>query len=67
MNIPALSTSNPARSIPLEYILKARSGGRVTSMSAGSKPSGKVHPHLVALLGALGIDTSALQDVGNVQ
>ncbi|MEM9436875.1 MAG: arsenate reductase ArsC [Pseudomonadota bacterium] len=58
MNILVLCTGNSARSILLEYILKTQSGGRVTSFSAGSKPSGKVHPQSVRLLSSLGIDTS---------
>lgn len=59
MNILVLCTGNSARSILLEYILREQSAGRVTSFSAGSKPSGKVHPQSVRLLSALGIDTSA--------
>ncbi|MEM6897254.1 MAG: arsenate reductase ArsC [Pseudomonadota bacterium] len=58
MNILVLCTGNSARSILLEYILKTQSGGRVESFSAGSKPSGRVHPQAVRLLGSMGIDTS---------
>ncbi|MEM1233842.1 MAG: arsenate reductase ArsC [Pseudomonadota bacterium] len=59
MNILVLCTGNSARSILLEYILRTQSGGRVHSFSAGSKPSGKVHPQSIRLLSGLGIDTSA--------
>ena len=59
MNILVLCTGNSARSILLEYILREQSGGRIRSFSAGSKPSGKVHPQSVRLLNGLGIDTAA--------
>lgn len=58
MNILVLCTGNSARSILLEYILRTQSDERVQSFSAGSKPSGQVHPQSLRLLGALGIDTS---------
>ncbi len=59
MNILVLCTGNSARSILLEHIFNTAAPGRVTAYSAGSKPSGKVHPQSLTLLGELGIDTSA--------
>ncbi|MEM1100867.1 MAG: arsenate reductase ArsC [Pseudomonadota bacterium] len=58
MNILVLCTGNSARSILLEHILRARSGGRIQSFSAGSKPTGRVHPQSVTLLARQGFDTS---------
>ncbi len=57
MNILVLCTGNSARSILLESILNHTSKGRVTAFSAGSDPTGKVHPQSLALLGSLGHDT----------
>ncbi len=60
MNILVLCTGNSARSILLEKILTERSDGRITAYSAGSKPSGKVHPQSITLLQANGYDISGL-------
>lgn len=56
MNILVLCTGNSARSILLESIFNHTSGGRITAFSAGSKPTGKVHPQSVKLLTSLGHD-----------
>jgi protein-tyrosine-phosphatase len=58
MNILVLCTGNSARSILLESELNAASNGRITAFSAGSTPSGKVHPQSITLLSALGRDVS---------
>lgn len=58
MNILVLCTGNSARSILLETILNHASGGRITAYSAGSHPTGKVHPQSLKLLKALGHDAS---------
>ncbi len=50
MNILILCTGNSARSILLESIFNHLSKGRVKAFSAGSKPTGKVHPESLALL-----------------
>ncbi len=55
MNILVLCTGNSARSILLESILR-RLG--YSSFSAGSNPTGKVHPQSVTLLTELGYDVS---------
>lgn len=64
MNILVLCTGNSARSILLECILNRDSGGRVKAWSAGSKPSGSVHPQSVDLLTRLGYPTSDLRSKG---
>lgn len=60
MNILVLCTGNSARSILLESILNQDSGGRIRAYSAGSTPSGKVHPQSLKLLGDLGYPTESL-------
>ncbi len=59
MNILVLCTGNSARSILLEHILNHNGGTGITAFSAGSQPSGQVHPQSVKLLTAEGYDTSA--------
>ncbi|WP_164658833.1 arsenate reductase ArsC [Tropicibacter sp. Alg240-R139] len=59
MNILVLCTGNSARSILLESIFNTQSASRVRAFSAGSQPSGKVHPQSLVLLGEEGHDTSA--------
>ncbi|KIC22376.1 arsenate reductase ArsC [Leisingera sp. ANG-Vp] len=58
MNILVLCTGNSARSILLESIFNTLGGGRVRAYSAGSNPTGKVHPQSLVLLGELAHDTS---------
>ena len=57
MNILVLCTGNSARSILLEHILNRQGAGRVTAFSAGSHPTGQVHPQSIRLLEGLGYDT----------
>jgi arsenate reductase (thioredoxin) len=58
MNILVLCTGNSARSILLESILNRYGADRLTAYSAGSLPSGAVHPQSLILLGQLDYDTS---------
>lgn len=58
MNILVLCTGNSARSILLESIFNHTSNGRITAFSAGSNPTGKVHPQSLKLLTALGHDVA---------
>ncbi len=58
MNILVLCTGNSARSILLESIFNTTSHGRVRAYSAGSQPSGRVHPQSLTLLSELGHDVS---------
>ncbi|MDJ0630362.1 MAG: arsenate reductase ArsC [Rhodobacter sp.] len=61
MNILVLCTGNSARSILLESLLNRHGEGRVRAWSAGSKPSGKVHPESLKLLAARGYPTEGLR------
>ena len=61
MNILVLCTGNSARSILLESIFNTFGGGRVRAWSAGSKPTGKVHPQSLKLLAQLGHDISGVR------
>lgn len=60
MNILVLCTGNSARSILLEQILNHDSAGRITAYSAGSTPSGRVHPQSLILLAQKGYPTGGL-------
>ena len=60
MNILVLCTGNSARSILLESLLNHRSDGRITAYSAGSRPSGKVHPQSLIVLAREGYETDNL-------
>jgi len=59
LNILVLCTGNSARSILLESILNHTSNGRIKAFSAGSNPTGKVHPNSLKLLSKLGHDQSS--------
>jgi len=58
MNILVLCTGNSARSILLESILNEAGRTDITAYSAGSTPTGQVHPQSISLLTELGHDTS---------
>lgn len=55
-NILILCTGNSCRSQMAEGILRKAAGDVLEIYSAGSKPSGYVHPMAVAVLGEIGID-----------
>ena len=59
MNILVLCTGNSARSILLESIINHSRTPGLRAYSAGSHPSGKVHPQSLRLLSKLGHDTSS--------
>lgn len=56
-----LCTGNSARSIMAEAILNRLGRGRFEAYSAGSRPKGKVAPHVMELLKSLGYDISGLR------
>ncbi|AXK39380.1 arsenate reductase ArsC [Crenobacter cavernae] len=60
-NVLFLCTGNSARSVMSEGLLNIMGRGRFRAYSAGSKPSGRVNPHAIALLDEVGYDTSSLR------
>ena len=55
-----ICTGNSARSILSEATLNHLGAGRFTAFSAGSRPTGRVHPQAVEVLKARGIATEGL-------
>ena len=60
-NVLFLCTHNSARSIIAEAVMNRLGAGKFKGYSAGSHPSGKVHPLALDLLRQLGYDTSTLR------
>jgi arsenate reductase (thioredoxin) len=58
MNILFLCTGNSCRSILAEATFNARAPQGFKAISAGSQPTGEVHPRSIALLKSKGIDTT---------
>ena len=61
LNVLFLCTHNSARSIIAECVMNRLGQGRFRGYSAGSLPSGKVHPFALDLLNKLNYDTSKLR------
>jgi len=61
LNVLFLCTHNSARSIIAETVMNRLGAGKFKAYSAGSQPSGRVHPYAVELLQQLGYDTSGLR------
>ncbi|WP_288130437.1 arsenate reductase ArsC [Microbulbifer sp.] len=61
MNILYICTHNRCRSILSEAITNDIGGGRIQAFSAGSQPSGEVHPLSIRYLQERGIDTAGLK------
>ena len=60
MNILYICTHNRCRSILSEAITRQNDQGIINAMSAGSQPSGKVHPLSIKYLSEMGYDTAGL-------
>lgn len=61
MKILYICTHNRCRSILSEAITNAKSNGLIQARSAGSQPSGEVHPLSVKYLGEADIPTAGLK------
>jgi protein-tyrosine-phosphatase len=60
-NVLFLCTGNSARSVLSEAVLNHLGQGKFRAYSAGSKPSGKVHPASLRLLQRMGLPTVGLR------
>lgn len=58
LNVLVLCTGNSCRSQMAEGWLNAQYGDRITAQSAGSAPSGYVHPGAIEAMREVGIDIS---------
>jgi len=61
LNVLFLCTHNSARSIIAECVMNRLGRGKFKGYSAGSQPSGKVHPYALDLLRQGNYDTSTLR------
>ena len=57
-SVLVLCTGNSCRSQMAEGLINARLGDQFVAYSAGTKPSGYVHPKAIVVMGELGIDLS---------
>ena len=57
-NVLVLCTGNSCRSQMAEGLINAKLGDQFVAYSAGTQPSGTVHPKAIAVMAELGIDLS---------
>ncbi len=60
-NVLFLCTHNSARSVVAEAIISQLGAGKFRGFSAGSQPSGRIHPYALDLLSGLNYDVSPLR------
>jgi protein-tyrosine-phosphatase len=60
-NVLFLCTHNSARSILAECVMNRLGAGRFKAYSAGSQPSGRIHPYAIDLLKRLNYDIGGLR------
>ena len=61
LNVLFLCTHNSARSVIAECVINRLGMGRFKGFSAGSQPSGKVHPYAIDLLRQLNYDVAGVR------
>lgn len=61
LNVLFLCTHNSARSVVAECVMNRLGAGRFNGYSAGSMPSGRVHPYAIDLLNHLNYPTNGLR------
>jgi protein-tyrosine-phosphatase len=60
-NVLFLCTHNSARSVIAECVMNRLGAGKFKAYSAGSQPSGRIHPYALDLLKRLNYNTSGLR------